>query len=219
MEKEMPFWMALQMGVSAVQAKKLSYDPFVFHCWVLGAWLAGNLVGGMEFIRSAHPGYAVGANVVVASEHRGRGVGSLLYRERGRFLLEKGIDTVVTSISIWNGPSLNFALNKNGARGVRYLRDCYVEGDDKLWVESKLKIEGKAFDEAGAGSDYKGGAQENFVLVAPKEEFLNSQARQRLENLVNGGGCCVIGLVRPEHSGCRDNLLVLGPKREGGENE
>ncbi len=218
-EEEMPFWMALQAGMSVAQAEQLSYDPLIFHCWVLGAWLEGNLVGGMEVVRSVRPDYAVGVNAVVAATHQRIGIGSLLYKERGRFLLERGISKVVTAVSIWNTGSLIFSLNKNMARGVKYLRDCYFEGEDKLWMEKDLREATSVFDEAGVGESYRGGSQENFVPVTPKELFLNSRPRRLLESLVNTDGFHVIGLVRPRYSGCDNNLLVLKPRREGGDNE
>ena len=199
-EEELPWFLALLMEISYNEALSLSSEPNLAHSWVLGAWLGEILVGAVQIVPSVHPDTAVIVDTTVAPQMRGRGIGTLLHKEREKLLRGKGRTKIISAVAPWNGPSLNCLLNKSGYRGTRYLRDCYSKGEDKLMMQKDLLASQNSMPRENT----------EVVEVHSRDEFLGSDARTRLEIIINNEGFQVIKLVRNKNNQNYSLILERG---------
>ena len=199
-EEELPWFLSLLMQINYHDALNLSYEPNLSHSWILGAWLEEILVGAVQMVPSIKPDTAVIVYTAVNAQMRGRGIGTLLHRERERFLRENGRTKVVSAVAPWNGPSLNCLLNKRGYIGTQYLRDCYLKGEDKLKVEKDLLVPHNLTPRKNS----------KVVEVHARNRFLSSSARAKLESLINMEGFQVTKLVRNGRSQNYSLRLEMG---------
>jgi GNAT superfamily N-acetyltransferase len=89
--------------------------------WALFAELAGRPAGFAVWFYSfstfaARPGLYV-EDVFVIPEHRGRGIGRLIFRDLARRALEEGCGRMEWSVLNWNAPAIGF-YRSIGARAV-----------------------------------------------------------------------------------------------------
>lgn len=201
------------------QTTQLSVGPILEHIWVLGAWLGEELVGAVQMIPSKKEDSVVIFDAVVKENMRNIGIGSRIHQEREKFLRERGRTRTVSAIAPWNGPSLNYSLNKNRTKGVRYHRDCYGRNEDRIEIVKDLLVIEDGFDESGYGRLFvnrgwgtPGRGETLFVPVFTQEIFLNTPSRDTLESLLNERGYIAVGLIRPEFCQAEGNILVLQQK-------
>ncbi|KKU02793.1 MAG: hypothetical protein UX99_C0014G0005 [Candidatus Amesbacteria bacterium GW2011_GWB1_47_26] len=88
-------------------------------------------------------------------------------------------------------PSLNCSLNKGKCRGTHYLRNCYLEGEDRLKIEKDLLAPRNSVTQVSEGDV-------RAVEISGRDEFVGSKARTGLERMINEEGYQVTKLVRKD---------------------
>jgi len=89
----------------------------------------GRVVGRLSLARDPHPSsqHVADLGLMVAVDHRRRGIGKVLLEEAVRWAREAGVRKLELHVFPWNGPALrlyeSFGFEREGLRREHYARD------------------------------------------------------------------------------------------------